>query len=852
MSTDGSLARRPGETRDALQGLILADLLGPAGGEHEEVLESRVSERYAIGMLAPRRLGLGAATAADHQPEAEAIDDELAVAGAEDGEEGRTEPPAPAVEQLVPSSLGLSFAVAPGTDLLDVVVAWGAYKRGPSDELETETGRPRRVWKRLPAGGTRPIRLAPGDLKPFKPDSDHPEVIVRGRVRDRAGLRLVTLFLVNDQLEPASDKDEAWVFQPELRVSADGRPVFVSHRPGRPPRVPSIDADELADLDMLYRDEVELAVGHNVGVHAVADLADSRRGTELRTAVAPSYELPLSETPTAEDNPDLATVTLDIRTLAEAEPAALPALLTPLVDAYERWIDRQAARIGDRQARLEGHEQAADRALERCRAAATRIRVGIEALADPDVAEAFRVANEAMWRQRVHGLAAGERARTDAADIAPLLERYTGAQHHSWRSFQLAFILLNLPGVARLDHPDRGDPGLADLLWFPTGGGKTEAYLGLTAFTLALRRLRGHEGGRDGRDGVGVLMRYTLRLLTLQQFQRATALICALEVIRRERLAAGERRWGDTPFRIGLWVGARSTPNRTDDADEWVKKTRSSGRFAGGQSSPAQLTRCPWCGSEIKPGKHIDVDRARGRTSLYCGDRLGRCDFTRRRSPGEGLPAVVVDEEIYRLLPALVIATVDKFAQMPWKGRIAALFGQVSGRCERHGFITPDEGHPGSHPKLGTLPAVRVEPASPLRPPDLIIQDELHLIAGPLGTLVGLYETRDRQAQRLAGRRTHGSAEGDRLDRDRAPRGGAGRPGVRARAVGLPAQWARRRPTTSSPSSAATRAPRRVGAISGSARRADGSRAVLIRAYVAEMAAAQTLLRARRSTPTRT
>jgi hypothetical protein len=166
-------------------------------------------------------------------------------------------------------------------------------------------------------------------------------------------------------------------------------------------------------------------------------------------------------------------------------------------------------------------------------------------------------------------------------------------------------VLLNLPGIAQLDHPERGEEsGLVDLLWFPTGGGKTEAYLGLIAFTLALRRLRGQEGGRSGAQGVGVLMRYTLRLLTLQQFQRATALICALEVIRRERSAGGDARLGAEPFRIGLWVGQRSTPNDTEDAHQWVTRTRNQG-YAGGRSSPAQLTRCLWCGSTISPDKHL-------------------------------------------------------------------------------------------------------------------------------------------------------------------------------------------------------------------------------------------------------
>src|SRR5205807_7504268 len=138
-------------------------------------------------------------------------------------------------------------------------------------------------------------------------------------------------------------------------------------------------------------------------------------------------------------------------------------------------------------------------------------------------------------------------------------------ENRTWRTFQLAFILLNIPALSDLHHADRSeDPAAsADLLWFPTGGGKTEAYLGLTAFTLAIRRLQGVVAGYDGRDGVAAIMRYTLRLLTIQQFQRAAALICACEVIRREQ---GDKKWGSTPFRIGLWVGQRATPNTTDEA----------------------------------------------------------------------------------------------------------------------------------------------------------------------------------------------------------------------------------------------------------------------------------------------
>ncbi|MFN2136853.1 MAG: helicase-related protein, partial [Candidatus Promineifilaceae bacterium] len=165
---------------------------------------------------------------------------------------------------------------------------------------------------------------------------------------------------------------------------------------------------------------------------------------------------------------------------------------------------------------------------------------------------------------------------------------------------------------------------------------------------------------------------------------------------------------------------------------------------AFGKGTPHQLTNCPWCGKKIDPGRNIRVELkevGRGRTFQYCSDFMGSCPFSFKQSPDEGIPIVVVDEEIYRLLPSLVIATVDKFAQMPWKGPTQMLFGRVDGYCPRHGFRSSDLEDSDSHPKKGPFPAVKTKPIGPLRPPDLIIQDELHLISGPLGTLMGLYET---------------------------------------------------------------------------------------------------------------
>src|SRR5438132_13496445 len=170
--------------------------------------------------------------------------------------------------------------------------------------------------------------------------------------------------------------------------------------------------------------------------------------------------------------------------------------------------------------------------------------------------------NKAMWQQRIHTLHAEVRRRGQSR---PLGEK-DRQENRSWRPFQLAFILLNLPALTDLHHPDRSEDAgaIADLLWFPTGGGKTEAYLGLTAYTLAIRRLQGIVEGRSGEDGVAVVMRYTLRLLTLQQFQRAAALICACEVIGRND---PQRTWGTTPFRLGLWLGQRPTHTTTEQRE---------------------------------------------------------------------------------------------------------------------------------------------------------------------------------------------------------------------------------------------------------------------------------------------
>jgi hypothetical protein len=319
---------------------------------------------------------------------------------------------------------------------------------------------------------------------------------------------------------------------------------------------------------------------------------------------------------------------------------------------------------------------------------------------DADALDAFRVANRA---------------------VARALRKRLSIETPSWRAFQLAFILLNLPGLADAHDPNRET---VDLLFFPTGGGKTEAYLGLAAFAMVLRRLR-HPGEKGlAGAGVSVIMRYTLRLLTLDQLARAAGLVCALE-LEREKAAA---RYGEWPFEIGLWVGKAATPNvlgRKGDkrSDSALSKVRQFKNDPRGKPWPLPLKMCPWCETPLEPSSFALLPNDDAPTELRIVCSNFECDFTRDRA----LPIVAVDEPLYRRLPAFLIATVDKFASLPWVGQAGALLGGAD-RADAKGFYGAAE--PGRGTRL----------AAPLAAPDLVIQDELHLISGPLGTMAGLYE----------------------------------------------------------------------------------------------------------------
>jgi len=753
----------PSKIREELLSKIINDLLGPASGPDEELSfrERRVSDRYLVGVLAPQRnpnqdaelLKSGASSPVENEDAfpAGAIDspevsDSLAAETRSEATEGTPEKDSHLSADFSSSSMGLSFCVDITASEILVSAEWGRYKRIVSDTQKDIKGHPQSVWKRSPQ--TCPdfkLTLKDGPIKarPLIPTDNY--LILRGRIRKTPSAWIVTLFLVNAEPAPERLKDESYVFQPKLRITGvAGAPVFI-RKMDQKLKVENLERlyrQEYESLEMLYRNRVEFSSGHGVSVQAAVYPQDSQKAISLGTTFIPEYELSRQIAPTSVENPKLAAINLDMKTLSEMPQKELVVELNKLGEYYQTWIFEQEAKVGDPVFGLSPHSTAAKKAIENCRKALARIAAGIDLVGkDSKAFDAFVFANRAMYLQRVHTELA-KQVRKGQLKLGDPITAVDSPDKRTWRPFQLAFILINLPAITVLNHPERSHPteAIADLLWFPTGGGKTEAYLGLTAYAIAIRRLQGPIEGYDWENGVAVLMRYTLRLLTLQQFQRAAALMCACETIRKEK----EAKWGKVRIRLGLWVGSKSTPNTLAQADEAVRRAVGGDRpsFYG---TPKQLTNCPWCGAPIGDA-HIKVRRLPtddGRCVITCGDPLGRCDFSERNSNGDGLPVMVVDEEIYRRPPALLIATVDKFAQITWNGMTQMLFGRVNGVCLRHGFMSPavEKFDTGRHVAGGGLPAVEKQAHPLLRPPDLIIQDELHLISGPLGSMVGLYES---------------------------------------------------------------------------------------------------------------
>lgn len=726
--------------RENLTEVLRRELLGPMYGD-EEVLSVDPSTAYPLGRIAPRRLALPPSSTAEPRVEASEDDDaperaELDEPTGGADESDATEDAAPKRGLIFPASLGLRFQVPNDLATFTVRASWGTYHSRTAGE-PGEGDRPKREFVRTPVEVPVVVHVAdlsPGVTRDFPVKGD---VVLRVDVYPDNDRLLVEVALCNDAEPPGRIPVNAWLFQAALYVEAGDQPVFLPVHDALLTPLNDLGDGELTRLNLQYRNRLEFAIGRTCSASWLVD-PGARAARRLWTTW-----LPIAETPQTQARSNQAVIT-DMRALTSGSVDELREGLTPIVSGYGAWLD---AREAEANALPEHLRDVGLEAIQEARQAATRLEDGIDfLLSDAEALRCFRFMNRVMADQRVRSEVVLRRSRDNelSSDDAIAQVEASGAKAHSWRLFQLAFVLMQLRALCDPTHKHRSTPDLAqvELLFFPTGGGKTEAYLGLAAFAFAIRRRQGvvesADGPLDGRSGLTVLMRYTLRLLTAQQFQRASTMVCAAELVRREDPAT----WGDEPFRIGLWVGTNVSPKRVKEADEQLRAAQDSHYDHG--LTVLQVKRCPWCGTPI--GKsNLKIDTTVGRVFVRCGDPFADCPFAEGGLVEEGLPILTVDEEIYRLAPAFVIATVDKFARLAREGEAASLFGYVSRQCDRHGFVHPDYAECKKdevrHNAKDGHPAANKRPHGRLRPPDLIIQDELHLITGALGTTVGLFES---------------------------------------------------------------------------------------------------------------
>lgn len=570
-----------------------------------------------------------------------------------------------------PSSMGFSFRMKQLVPI-NVSTSWGMY-----DDEEHQRTQIGKELTFIPETKDFPLQ-EPGVLK--------------CKVRERNGLYHVSLFLMNSYIRDSYPLQSEIMFQTEMSVTfhAEAAAAFSS----------KADKGNYED-ELLYRHVKEYAIGHGVGVEYQID---SEKCT-IKSNWLPTYELPVVEHRVIDQ------LNVKMMDLSSMNPKELRENLFIIPETYRSWLQKQRDQVKD----LPGHLQdTANLNIKNVEKMIKRIEDGIKTITDlrnPFEYKAFQFANKVMAMQQAQSAV--------ALHFRNKKERITPSYNGQWRLFQITFFLMNINGLSDLEHEDRN---LVDLLWFPTGGGKTEAYLGITAYLIGLRRLRGFAWDPESYAGVTVLMRYTLRLLTTQQFQRATAMICAAEILRRE----DEETWGAEPFGIGLWIGQSSTPNKFEQAQEKLNEILQGNEVNEG--NPMQLEHCPWCGTELTVH---DYHVTSTKQTIICSNE--QCDF----SKSDGIPALTIDEAIYKYVPTIVIGTVDKIAQIAWNKSLGELFGRKTHYSPIEGFVN-DPDYKQSHRIDGkTIPTKRI---NRLIPPELIIQDELHLISGPLGSLTGLYE----------------------------------------------------------------------------------------------------------------
>lgn len=523
----------------------------------------------------------------------------------------------------------------------------------------------------------------------------------------------ITIMLVNDSMEKSNGM--TCIFQPEIMIASDENGfLFKSFSTLQDIKYLS---EEEQSLELLYRDKKTYGTGLGVALDWKID--SYGRGI-IKTTYFPQHEMPnMSFSPSSEYYIDKKCLSMKyLSDLDKTQKEEKIKSLWSIPNAYGVWISKLESSIP---AIDQYYKDIVIQNISRCKEVKSRIEQGLNLLKNnDDIWSSFQLSNRAMFIQRVHIELQKLNGNGIKQNSPELKERLLAIDYQKnegitqdryfWRLFQIAFLLLSLDGITDDKSPDRNK---IDLIWFPTGGGKTEAYLGLTAFTIFYRRLVHPKES----DGTAIIMRYTLRLLASQQFTRASTLICACEMIRcdatNRKPKYGAYQLGKKEITIGLWIGGKHTPNSNDDARKTLNRLSKVNNVYTlhevSKTNNFQVLRCPFCGTPL-----IAEDREKKVYGKFCYELENNKRF-HMYCPQEGcffhtrneLPVQVVDEELYNTPPTLLFGTVDKFAMLPWIDKVGRFLGVDTSN----------------------------------RPPELIIQDELHLISGPLGTIFGLYET---------------------------------------------------------------------------------------------------------------
>jgi len=769
------------ELRKKIIHAMRAELMGPGSevsypDEGHELISEYPAERYSVGILYPREQRFGDNDAVREDEDAANSDDEIIVEEEPSSDEvnARRSPmykddsfddEVNLAQQNKPSSMGLTFFVSEDITSIKVKADYAKYVVAEDNEIEIpypyddlyipdcltpyiSFNKEAKTIKKL-----QPIKVKELDdlieanrlddcidlkwvivnlnqifrakkayrRQPFSEDIDlnfegnlakTPLSNAKGyltAVKHCAveNVYSITIMMVNDEII-----GRGHIFQPKITIDSaelgDVKFICYNHFSDT-----TAFSDEEKSLDLLYRNKLVYGTGHGVAVDWII-----KDGTgKIFTEFMPEFEVP--------------KINLDLRRETEQEKAVVDRCLSmkylsdlnktdrnikiqemeSFIDCYGAWIEGLRAERSSPDF-IDRYHNAADKHIAQCEESYRRMKYGLFLLKTDDVTwNAFQLTNRAMFMQRIHGtFQKKERYPGDEIwqqEMSTLDYHTYSDEKCRWRPFQLAFLLMSIRSII---DPTCEERDLVDLIWFPTGGGKTEAYLGLTAFTIFHRRLTNPTNG-----GTTVMMRYTLRLLTSQQFTRAATLICACEKIRRDEESNRFKNYklGREPITIGLWIGGDHIPNRNTNgeksAQEYLDKlTKGTGDLKGRKDkyNKFQVLKCPWCGTKLVKdeidGKEIGQwgYKFHNKKHFYLSCTQENCEF-------EGaLPIQIVDEELYANPPTLLFGTVDKFAMMAWKKDVMAFFGKKENDT-----------------------------------PDLIIQDELHLIAGPLGSMVGIYET---------------------------------------------------------------------------------------------------------------